>query len=153
MVAKEVPFFRWSLVDDIRVFDDFLKNIPLSTFCGRPDEVVQDRLSEIDEYFDLVNMTPAQRLSPIPSKCFARSKIYELKQRSSVTKYISEFENLRLRIDDLGEAEAMQAFLNGSRPKLQENFAGNPSLRVNLAMIMQIAESLDSIHHRNQVNF
>ncbi|KAF9367302.1 hypothetical protein BGX21_007570, partial [Mortierella sp. AD011] len=84
------------------------------------------------------------------AKFFARSKLYELKQRGSVTKYISEFEDLRSRIDDLGEAEAIQAFLNGLKPKLQEHFAGNPALRECLSTIMQIAESLDSVHHRNR---
>ncbi|KAF9347920.1 hypothetical protein BGX26_000642 [Mortierella sp. AD094] len=87
------------------------------------------------------------------AKYFARSKLYELKQRSSVTKYISEFENLHSRIDELGEAKVIQAFFNGLKPKLQVHFARNPSLHVNLAMIMQIAESLDNVHHQDQVIF
>jgi hypothetical protein len=44
-----------------RVFENFLKNVPLSVFHGRPHENVQDWLSEISEYFDLVNATSAQR--------------------------------------------------------------------------------------------
>lgn len=173
-----------------RIIDAFLKNVPLSTFRGKPSESAQDWLSEIDEYFDFVNATPAQRVqgarlllrdnarrwlknftpgedpttnwnlfkqallarfdSP-NSKYFARSKLYELKQRGSVTKYISEFEDLRSKIDDLGQAEAIQAFLNGLKPKLQEHFAGNPLLRTDLSMIMQIAESLDNVQHRHHV--
>ncbi|KAF9157951.1 hypothetical protein BGX20_003646, partial [Mortierella sp. AD010] len=172
-----------------RVFDSFLKNVPLSTFHGRQNEDVRDWLAEIEEYFEIGNVsveqrykgarlllrdnarrwvklyTPPQsvnnswesfkaallkRFESPNAKYFARSKLYELKQRGSVTKYISEFEDLRSRIDDLGEAEAIQAFLNGLKPKLQEHFAGNPALRESLSMIMQTAETLDSVHHRNR---
>lgn len=173
-----------------RVFDNFLKNVSVTLFHGRPNESIQDWLSEVNEYFDVVNATPAQRaqgarlllrdnarrwvrnLPQCPegtdvwkhfqdnirsrfqspnAKFFARSKLYELKQRGPVTKYIAAFEDLSSKIDDLSEPEAMQAFLNGLKPKLQEHFAGNPSLRQNLQMIMQIAESLDSVHHHNYV--
>jgi len=167
-----------------RVFDNFLKNVPLSVFRGRQNENAQDWLSEISEYFDLVNATPQQRTqgaklllrdnarawirhlsAPMGhddpwehfkhhfkarfenpnAKFFARSKLYSLKQTGSVTKYIAEFEKSRAVLEDLTEPEAMQLFLNGLKPKLQEHFAGNPSLRTNLYNIMQIAESLDNI--------
>ncbi|KAK3819028.1 MAG: Retrotransposon gag protein-domain-containing protein [Benniella sp.] len=77
-------------------------------------------------------------------KFFARSTLYTLKQTGSVTKYIAEFEKCRAVLDDLTEPEAIQLFLNGLKPKLQEHFAGNPSLRTNLFNIMQVAESLDN---------
>ena len=44
-----------------RVFDNFLKNVPLSVFRGRQNENAQDWLSEISEYFDLVHATSQQR--------------------------------------------------------------------------------------------
>lgn len=40
------------------------------------------------------------------TELFARAKIYQLKQRTSVTKYI-EFENLQAKIDATTEAEAI----------------------------------------------
>src|SRR3546814_6883210 len=43
--------------------------------------------------------------------------------------YIAEFEKCRALLEDLSEPEAIQLFLNGLKPKLQEHFAGNPSLR------------------------
>jgi hypothetical protein len=172
-----------------RVFENFLKNVPLSVFNGRPHENVQDWLSEISEYFDLVNATSVQRaqgakvllrenarawvrqLPPCPegtdaweyfklnlkarfenpnSKFFARSKLYSLKQTGSVTKYIAEFEKGRAILEDLSEPEAIQLFLNGLKPKIQEHFAGNPSLRTDLYSIMQIAESLDDVLFKNK---
>ncbi|KAF9342266.1 hypothetical protein BGX26_007935, partial [Mortierella sp. AD094] len=71
-------------------------------------------------------------------------------QRGSVTKYISDFEALRARISDITEGEAIQAFLNGLKPKLQEHFAGHPLYRQNLSTIKQIAESLDNVQYRNR---
>ena len=162
-----------------RIFDHFLKNVSVTVYHGRPTESVEDWLSEVNEYFDVINATSAQRvqgarlllrdnarrwvrnLPQCPegtdvwkhfqtnirsrfqspnAKFFARSKLYELKQRGPVTKYIAAFEDLSSKIDDLSEPEAMQAFLNGLKPKLQD-----------LHMIMQIAESLDSVHHHNYV--
>ncbi|KAF9274058.1 hypothetical protein BGZ74_004522 [Mortierella antarctica] len=84
------------------------------------------------------------------SKLFARSKIYQLKQTGSVTSYIQAFENLQAKIDDFGEAEAMQVFIQGLKPRLQEHFAGNPSLRNELPQVMQIAESLDNVQYRHR---
>ncbi|KAG0195193.1 hypothetical protein BGX31_006606, partial [Mortierella sp. GBA43] len=40
------------------------------------------------------------------TKMFARTRIHQLKQRASVTKYIELFENLQAKIDDFTEAEA-----------------------------------------------
>ena len=175
-----------------RVFENFLKNVPLSVFHGRPHESVQDWLSEISEYFDLVNATSTQRAQGAKlllrdnarawvrqlrpnnehedpwehfkyhikarfenpnSKFFARSKLYTLKQTGSVTRYIAEFEKCRALLDDLAEPEAIQCFLNGLKPKLQEHFAGNPLLRTNLYNIMQIAESLDNVLFKHSQTF
>lgn len=175
-----------------RVFDTFLKNVPLPTFHGRNNENVRDWVTEIDEYFDALGAQPAQRVlgaklllrdnarrwaAKIPeaaegvdvwtnfknriltrfespnAKFFARSQLYALKQNSSVTNYIAKFENLRAILDDLADAEAIQCFLNGLKPRLQEHFAGNPSLRNDLSMIMQVAESLDNVHHNTQHAF
>jgi hypothetical protein len=67
-----------------------------------------------------------------------------------VTKDIAEFEKGRALLEDLSEPEAIQLFLNGLKPKIQEHFAGNPSLRTNLYSIMQIAESLDNVLFKNK---
>ncbi|KAF9992898.1 hypothetical protein BGZ80_008368 [Entomortierella chlamydospora] len=86
-------------------------------------------------------------------KYFARTRLWQLKQRGSVTKYITEFETLRAKIDDINEGEAIQAFLNGLKPKLQEHFAGHPIYHQDLSMIKQIAESLDNVQYRNRNMF
>ncbi|KAG0350537.1 hypothetical protein BGX24_008119, partial [Mortierella sp. AD032] len=38
----------------------------------------------------------------------------------------------------------------GLKPSIQAHFAGNPTLRQDLATVMQIAESLDSVQYQNQ---
>ncbi|KAF9303797.1 hypothetical protein BGZ91_009055, partial [Linnemannia elongata] len=83
-------------------------------------------------------------------KYFARSKLYQLKQRNSVTKYIAEFQDLCSQIDDIMEPEALQVFLMGLKPAIQIHFAGNPTLRQDLNMVMQIAENLDNVQYQNR---
>ncbi|KAK3820144.1 MAG: Retrotransposon gag protein-domain-containing protein [Benniella sp.] len=162
-----------------RFFDSFLENFPLSVFRGRQNENAQDWLSEISDYFDLVNATPQERVqvarlllrdnartwvrhldAPMEhdnpwehfkhhfkarfenphAKFLARSKLYSLKQTGSVSKYIDEFEKSRAVLEDLTEAEAIQLFLNGLKPKL----------RTTLYNIMQVAESLDNVLFKNK---
>jgi hypothetical protein len=83
-------------------------------------------------------------------KFFARSKLYQLKQHNSVTKYIAAFQDICAQIDDLTEPEALQAFLMGLKPSIQTHFAGNPLLRENLSTVMQVAESLDNVQYQNR---
>jgi len=175
-----------------RVFDTFLKNVPLSTFHGRSNENVRDWTTALDEYFDALNAQPQQRvlgtklllrdnarrwatnMPAAPEGCdpwayfkssiharfespnakfFARSQLYSMKQTGSVTKYIAQFESVRAILDDLGEADAIQCFLNGLKPNLQVHFAGNPSLRKDLNTIMQVAENMDNVYHKTQTSF
>jgi len=105
---------------------------------------------EPDEHWNHFTQALKTRFGSPNSKLFARSKIYQLKQTGSVTSYIHAFENLQAKIDDFGEAEAMQVFIQGLKPKLQEHFAGNPSLRDELPKVMQIAESLDNVQYRHR---
>ncbi|KAF9350394.1 hypothetical protein BGX26_011416, partial [Mortierella sp. AD094] len=51
LYSKEASLFQGSI----------LKNVPLSTFHGRPNDNVQDWLSEIEEYFDIGNVSAEQR--------------------------------------------------------------------------------------------
>lgn len=94
-----------------------------------------------------------QRFESPNAKFFARSRLYNLKQTGSVSSYIADFDNLRSILSDFGEADAIQVFLNGLTPRIQEHFAGNPTLRTDLNTVMQIAESLDSVHRREQTIF
>lgn len=105
---------------------------------------------EPDEHWNHFTQALKNRFGSPNSKLFARSKIYQLKQTGSVTSYIQAFENLQAKIDDFGEAEAMQVFIQGLKPKLQEHFAGNPSLRDELPRVMQIAESLDNVQYKHR---
>lgn len=171
-----------------KIFENnFFKNIPLSTFKGLPKENVQEWLSELDEYFEAVNATSAQKViaarllmkdnarrwlklcpaTPAATdpwehfkscvrarflsanhKDFARTRLLELKQRGSVTKYIADFQDLCSQIDDISEAEALANFKHGLKPNLQAHFSGNPTLAVDLSTVMQIAESLDKTQYK-----
>jgi hypothetical protein len=86
-------------------------------------------------------------------KYFSRSRLYELKQRGSVTKYIADFQDICSEIDDISEPEALQAFLMGLKPRIQVHFAGNPMLREDLSTVMQVAESLDNVQYQNRNRF
>ncbi|KAF9079302.1 hypothetical protein BGX23_004438, partial [Mortierella sp. AD031] len=83
-------------------------------------------------------------------KYFTRARLYGLKQRTSVTKYIATFQDLCSQIDEITEPEALQAFLMGLKPSLQIHFAGNPTLRENLSTVMQVAESLDNVQYNSR---
>lgn len=83
-------------------------------------------------------------------KFFARTRLYELKQKGSVTKYIADFQDICSQIEDITEPEALQTFLMGLKPQIQVHFAGNPALRVDLNTAMQVAESLDKVQYQNR---
>lgn len=88
-----------------------------------------------------------------PNKTFmARDKLYGLKQTKSATNYIYEFEKLQAQIETLSEEEAITLFIRGLKPKLQEHFAGNPELRMDLSKMMEIAESLDNVIYKTKEN-
>jgi len=84
------------------------------------------------------------------SKFFARTKIYQLKQKGSVTSYIQAFTDLQFKIDDLTDPEAIHCFISGLKPRIQEHFAGNPDLRTDLNQVMRVVESLDSVTFQNR---
>jgi hypothetical protein len=105
---------------------------------------------ELEQPWDDFGEAIKRRFKSPNAKLFARAKLYQLKQKSSVTKYIELFENLRARIDDLSDAEAIQVFIQGLKPKLQEHFAGNPDLRSDMAKIMQVSENLDAVYNNSR---
>ncbi|KAF9343569.1 hypothetical protein BGX34_006605 [Mortierella sp. NVP85] len=107
-------------------------------------------VDELEDPWDDFQESLLRRFRSPNIEFFARTRLYELKQRTSVTNYITQFENLRAKLNDFGTAEALQVFLQGLKPELQKHFAGNPDLRNNLEQVMQIAESLDSVNHRNR---
>jgi hypothetical protein len=80
-------------------------------------------------------------------KFFARSKLYELKQRGSVTKYNTTFQDICSQIDNISEPEALQAFLMGLKPSILVHFAGNPALQQDLSTAIHTAESLDNVQY------
>ncbi|KAF9929436.1 hypothetical protein FBU30_001574 [Linnemannia zychae] len=92
-----------------------------------------------------------QRFQNRNSKFFARQKLHELKQKGSVTKYNFQFDTIRATLDDLSEAEAIHYYFMGLKPKIREHFAGNPTLRADLSIMMNIAESLDNEQFHNNI--
>ncbi|KAF9110845.1 hypothetical protein BGW39_004556, partial [Mortierella sp. 14UC] len=94
-----------------------------------------------------------QRFQGRNTAFFARQKLHQLKQFNSVTRYNLQFDTLRSELNDLGEAEAIHYYYMGLKPKIREHFAGNPNLRINLATMMQIAESLDNEQFHNTFQF
>lgn len=75
----------------------------------------------------------------------AREKIYDLKQKASVSRYIREFEKLHTQACNIMDAEAMTCFLRGLKPQIRLHFAGNPTLVTSLSSVQHIAESYDRI--------
>ncbi|KAF9368833.1 hypothetical protein BGX21_006312, partial [Mortierella sp. AD011] len=86
------------------------------------------------------------------TKINARDRLYSLRQTSSVSQYISQFEHYRSFLDDLGEAEAIQLFFRGLKPRIQEHFAG-PKQRSDLETMMADAEDLDNIRFRHRPTY
>ena len=52
-------------------------------------------------------------------KFFAQSRLFQLKQRGSVTQYIATFQDICAQINDISEPEALQAFIMGLKPNIQ----------------------------------
>ncbi|KAG0247167.1 hypothetical protein BGZ95_008940, partial [Linnemannia exigua] len=83
---------------------------------------------------------------------FAKQKLHQLKQLGSVTKYNLQFETLRLQIDVLPESQALDYYLMGLKPKLQEHFASITDMPTDLSTVMAIAERIDNVQYRTSRN-
>ncbi|KAK3810637.1 MAG: hypothetical protein J3R72DRAFT_463566 [Linnemannia gamsii] len=83
---------------------------------------------------------------------FAKQKLHQLKQLGSVTKYNLQFETLRLQIDVLPEPQALDYYLMGLKPKLQEHFASITDMPTDLSTVMAIAERIDNVQYRTSRN-
>jgi hypothetical protein len=66
---------------------------------------------EPDEYWNDFTEALKNHFGSPNSKLFARSKIYQLKQSGSVTRYIQALENLQAKIDGFGDTEALKIFI------------------------------------------
>ncbi|CEG71649.1 hypothetical protein RMATCC62417_07351 [Rhizopus microsporus] len=60
-----------------------------------------------------------REFKPINSCQAARDKLALLTQRSSVSKYISDFRNLQLQITDMSAGDALDRFVRGLKPDLR----------------------------------
>ncbi|KAG0273691.1 hypothetical protein BGZ96_004701 [Linnemannia gamsii] len=89
-----------------------------------------------------------QRFGSNNNQLFAKQKLHQLKQTGSVTKYNLQFETLRLQIDDLPESQALDYYLMGLKPKLQEHFASITDMPTDLGTVMAIAERIDNVQYR-----
>jgi len=97
-----------------------------------------------------------QRFGSNNNQLFAKQKLHQLKQLGSVTKYNLQFETLRLQIDDLPKSQALDYYLMGLKPKLQEHFASITDMPTDLSTIMAVAERIDNVQYRilrNSHNF
>lgn len=213
MVAKEVPFsppspcfsrllFLLSLfslfflvplvflsVTMARIPDAVLKAIKPELFHGRESEDVDRWLKQLDDYFQVANVSDASartcaarlllrdvaadwaqlnlpllldesllwetfkaklsgRFENVNAAEIAREKIYDLKQKTDVSRYIREFEKLHTQARNLTDAEAMTCFLRGLKPQIRLHFAGNPTLATTLSNVQHIAESYDRVQFR-----
>ncbi|KAF9536628.1 hypothetical protein EC957_010303 [Mortierella hygrophila] len=111
-------------MSDSPAFQAFLRTCAPPKFSAKTNEDVHDWLLKVDRYFELMNLTSANRvlaakllLDGLPAKwaihvpnapkgrnnkLFAHQKLYNLKQDKSVTKYNYQFETLRAVLDDFG---------------------------------------------------
>ncbi|KAG0352854.1 hypothetical protein BGX24_007438, partial [Mortierella sp. AD032] len=93
-----------------------------------------------------------QRFGSNNNQLFAKQKLHQLKQLGSVTKYNLQFETLRLQIDNLPESQALDYYLMGLKPKLQEHFASITDMPTDLSIVMAIAERIDNVQYRTSRN-
>ncbi|KAF9112527.1 hypothetical protein BGW39_004029 [Mortierella sp. 14UC] len=89
-----------------------------------------------------------QRFGSNNNQLFAKQKLHQLKQLGSVTKYNLQFETLRLQVDNLPESQALDYYLMGLKPKLQEHFASITDMPTDLSTVMAIAERIDNVQYR-----
>jgi hypothetical protein len=75
----------------------------------------------------------------------ALKRIVSLKQTKSVGKYVSEFEALRSRINDMSDFMATQLFINGLKSDISRLINSNGGLENNdLDAVVALAEKLDA---------
>jgi len=74
----------------------------------------------------------------------ARNSLYDLRQKTSVTNYITEFHNLHSKVPEITAYEAAQIFYHGLKPRIQGFFASDPSLLNDLRSTMRAAEGFDN---------
>jgi hypothetical protein len=75
----------------------------------------------------------------------ARDQLAKLKQLGSVQDYLTRFNSLCLEVDDLSEAEKLDKFIRGLKPKVQEQLELNPSSTINLVTAAATADRIDQI--------
>jgi hypothetical protein len=60
-----------------------------------------------------------ERFWPINEERTAIDRIYSLKQYTTVDSYVSTFNDLAIKIPNMGKAEAFRLFMKGLKPEIQ----------------------------------
>ena len=124
--AKEVDNFLWSMgqyFDAIGIQEDLAKVRTASMFLvdnamlwwrNRCEETKRgtDPITTWDGFVEEFR----DYFFPGYAQQEARSKLHRLEQRGTVREYVNEFTELKLQIPNLGEEEALGAFMDGLKP-------------------------------------
>ena len=100
---------------------------------------------DLDSDFPAFKILFKKRFSKPDDSDSALKQIISLKQTKSVEKYISEFEALRSRIDEMSDYMATQLFLNGLKSDISRLINANSGLgNDDFDAIVALAEKIDS---------
>jgi hypothetical protein len=94
--------------------------------------------------FDRFRQLFLTRFNPITGATQARAELRMLKQTGSVSQYISTFQSIMQRINDMNEADRVDSFIQGLRPSLQlECIKANAN---NVNDLMNLVQRLDTVY-------
>jgi hypothetical protein len=103
-------------------------------------ELQQPQNVAFDRFRDLF----LTRFNPITGATQARAELRILKQTGSVSQYISSFQSIMQRINDMNEADRVDSFIQGLRPSLQlECIKANVN---NVNDLMNLVQRLDTVY-------
>ncbi|KAF9914356.1 hypothetical protein FBU30_002619, partial [Linnemannia zychae] len=142
---------------DSPALQSFLRAVAPSKFSAKTNEDVHDWLIKVNRYFDILKLTLKDHVLTATMLLDGLAAKWALNlpppspTSRSVTKYNFQFDTIRATLDDLSEAEAIHYYFMGLKPKIHEHFAGNPTLRADLSIMMNIAESLDNEQFHNNI--
>ncbi|KAF8925505.1 hypothetical protein BGZ58_000744 [Dissophora ornata] len=157
--------------------DAVLKAIKPDLFHGRESEDIDRWLKQLDDYFQVANITnastktcAARLLLRDVAADWAQLNLPELLDESLLwetfqaklsgrfeninaaeiarEKIYDKFEKLHTQARDLTDAEALTCFMRGLKPQIRLHFAGNPILATTLSSVQHIAESYDRVQFR-----
>ena len=131
----------------VAVATSYLEGAANTWWCAHIIETTPDNLREqrIVKWSDFKEALTAQFRTIHPEK-LARDKLWSLKQTTSVTNYVYDFNTLCLDIGDIAESEKLDKFVRGLKASVAEKLEiEDPQT---LTDAMAIAQRIDQIQFR-----